>query len=60
LKFAFVIFKYFPFGGVQRDMLRIANDCLNAGHEVVIYTGQWHGDQQMRGLKYKYNQAMAG
>jgi UDP-glucose:(heptosyl)LPS alpha-1,3-glucosyltransferase len=44
LKFAFVIFKYFPFGGVQRDMLRIANDCISAGHHVVIYTGEWRGD----------------
>lgn len=25
-------------------MLRIANDCLSAGHEVVIYTGEWRGD----------------
>lgn len=44
MKFAFIIFKYFPFGGVQRDMLRIAQDCINAGHEVTIYTGQWRGD----------------
>lgn len=26
-------------------MLRIAHDCLNAGHEVVIYTGEWRGDK---------------
>jgi UDP-glucose:(heptosyl)LPS alpha-1,3-glucosyltransferase len=45
LKFAFIIFKYFPFGGVQRDMLRIARDCLNAGHDVVIYTGEWRGQK---------------
>ena len=44
MKFAFVIFKYFPFGGVQRDMLRIANDCMAAGHDVTIYTGEWRGD----------------
>ncbi len=44
LRFAFIIFKYFPFGGVQRDMLRIANDCLSAGHDVTIYTGEWRGD----------------
>jgi len=45
LKFAFLIFKYFPFGGVQRDMLRIANDCAANGHEVTIYTGEWRGDK---------------
>jgi UDP-glucose:(heptosyl)LPS alpha-1,3-glucosyltransferase len=44
LKFAFLIFKYFPYGGVQRDMLRIAEDCARQGHQVTIYTGEWRGD----------------
>ncbi|MDO9366317.1 MAG: glycosyltransferase family 4 protein [Methylotenera sp.] len=29
---------------MQRDMLRIAHDCVNAGHDVTIYTGEWRGD----------------
>jgi UDP-glucose:(heptosyl)LPS alpha-1,3-glucosyltransferase len=45
LKFAFLIFKYFPYGGVQRDMLRIAEDCAKQGHQVTIYTGEWRGDR---------------
>ncbi|HOY70820.1 MAG TPA: glycosyltransferase family 4 protein [Methylotenera sp.] len=45
MKFAFLIFKVFPYGGVQRDMLRIAHDSVNAGHEVTIYTGEWRGDK---------------
>lgn len=44
MKLAFLIFKYFPYGGVQRDMLRIAKDCLSLGHEVTILTGEWRGD----------------
>lgn len=44
MKFAFTIFKYFPYGGVQRDMLRIASDCAKLGHSVTIYTGEWRGD----------------
>jgi UDP-glucose:(heptosyl)LPS alpha-1,3-glucosyltransferase len=44
MKFAFVIFKYFPYGGAQRDMMRIARACVARGHTVKIYTGQWHGD----------------
>ncbi|QDC43444.1 glycosyltransferase family 4 protein [Methylophilus medardicus] len=44
MKFAFLIFKYFPYGGVQRDMLRIAQDCVAQGHAVTIYTGAWRGD----------------
>ncbi|MDR2875977.1 MAG: glycosyltransferase family 4 protein [Methylobacillus sp.] len=44
MKFAFVIFKYFPFGGVQRDMLRIARESMKLGHEVHIFTGYWEGE----------------
>jgi UDP-glucose:(heptosyl)LPS alpha-1,3-glucosyltransferase len=51
LRFAFLIFKYFPFGGVQRDMLRIASDCAAKGHEVTIYTGQWRGEQPVGNIK---------
>ncbi|MEZ0287831.1 MAG: glycosyltransferase, partial [Methylophilus sp.] len=45
MKFAFLIFKYFPYGGVQRDMLRIARDCVALGHQVTIFTGEWQGPQ---------------
>jgi len=51
MKFAFVIFKYFPYGGAQRDMLRIARDCAARGHEVRIYTGQWRGDPPGDGIE---------
>jgi UDP-glucose:(heptosyl)LPS alpha-1,3-glucosyltransferase len=44
LHFAFLIFKVFQYGGVQRDMLRIANDLANKGHTVSIFTGEWRGD----------------
>ncbi len=45
MKLAFLIFKYFPYGGVQRDMLRIAQDCVRLGHTVTIFTGEWRGEQ---------------
>jgi UDP-glucose:(heptosyl)LPS alpha-1,3-glucosyltransferase len=44
LKFAFIIFKYFPFGGMQRDMLRTANELIKRGHEVEVFTLSWQGD----------------
>jgi UDP-glucose:(heptosyl)LPS alpha-1,3-glucosyltransferase len=44
MHYAFLIFKVFPYGGVQRDMLRIANDLADAGHSVTIFTGEWRGD----------------
>lgn len=45
MKFAFLILKFFPYGGVQRDMLRIAQDCVALGHTVTIFTGEWRGER---------------
>jgi UDP-glucose:(heptosyl)LPS alpha-1,3-glucosyltransferase len=44
LKFALIIFKYFPYGGMQRDMLRTANELLKRGHQVDIFTLSWQGE----------------
>lgn len=43
MKFAFIIFKFFPHGGLQLDFRRIAIECLKRGHEVTVYTRQWDG-----------------
>ncbi|WP_457673158.1 glycosyltransferase family 4 protein [Thiolapillus sp.] len=45
MKLAFVLFKYFPYGGLQRDMLQIARVCQQRGHEIHIYTLGWEGDR---------------
>ncbi|MCB5184906.1 glycosyltransferase family 4 protein [Methylobacillus gramineus] len=45
LKFAFLIFKYFPYGGMQRDMLRTATRLAAMGHTVDIFTMSWDGEQ---------------
>jgi UDP-glucose:(heptosyl)LPS alpha-1,3-glucosyltransferase len=44
LKFALLLFKYFPFGGLQRDMLRIARELVKKGHQVEIFTISWDGE----------------
>ena len=44
LKLAFCLYKYFPYGGLQRDFLRIASDCQRRGHEVRVYTLLWQGE----------------
>ena len=44
MKLAFVLFKYFPYGGLQRDMLRIAVACQKLGYEIHVYTLSWQGD----------------
>lgn len=45
MKLAFALFHYFPYGGLERDMLAIARTCAARGHEVVIYTQSWEGEK---------------
>ena len=44
MKLAFVIYGYFPYGGQQRDFLRVALACAERGHEIEVYTMKWEGD----------------
>ncbi len=44
MQLAFVLYKYFPFGGLQRDFLRIALECRRRGHKIRVYTLSWQGD----------------
>lgn len=46
MKLAFCLFKYFPYGGLQRDFLRIARACRDRGHEVHVYTMDWKGETE--------------
>ncbi len=45
MRFAFVVSLWFPFGGMQRSLLRIAEACVSRGHQVDIYTGEWQGER---------------
>ena len=42
---AFCLFKYFPYGGLQRDFMRIAQEVENRGHQVRIYVADWQGEK---------------
>lgn len=44
MQLAFVLYKYFPFGGLQRDFMRIALECQRRGHGIRVYTLIWEGD----------------
>lgn len=44
MQLAFTLYKYFPFGGLQRDFLRIALACQARGHAIRIYTLSWQGE----------------
>ena len=50
LRLAMVLFRYFPWGGLQANFLRIAKACLARGHCVEVYTLDWQGEQ-ISGLK---------
>lgn len=40
---AFVLFKYFPHGGLQRNFRRITELALERGHQVDVFTLAWEG-----------------
>lgn len=43
MKLAFILFRYFPFGGLQRDFLKVALACQARGHEIHVFTSKWEG-----------------
>ena len=45
MKLAFCLYKYFPYGGLQRDFLRIAMICKSRGHQIQVFTLSWQGDR---------------
>ena len=45
MKLGFLLFDYFPFGGLQRDCLKVARICASRGHHVTFFTRTWQGDQ---------------
>ncbi|HWV15927.1 MAG TPA: lipopolysaccharide core heptose(I) kinase RfaP [Cellvibrio sp.] len=45
MRLAFVIFRYFPYGGLQRDMLAMAREAQARGHDVSIFCGEWSGEK---------------
>ncbi len=44
MQLVFCLYKYFPFGGLQRDFLRIALACQTRGHSIRVYVLGWSGD----------------
>lgn len=44
MNLAFLIHAWFPWGGQQRDFLRIARACHERGHTLRVYTMKWEGE----------------
>ena len=47
-QFAFAVSVFFEYGGMQRTLLRIAEECVNRGHEVHVFTGRWLAERPER------------
>ena len=45
MQVAFCLYKYFPYGGLQRDFYRIASEVYRRGHKVRVYVQKWEGDK---------------
>ena len=45
MKIAVCLFKYFPYGGLQRDFIQISRELLDRGHSLSVYTGAWDGEK---------------
>lgn len=45
MKLGFLLFDYFPFGGLQRDCLKVAKLCASRGHQVTFFTRTWQGEK---------------
>lgn len=43
MRLAILLFKYFPYGGLQRNFRKITEFCLERGHHVDVYTLSWTG-----------------
>ncbi len=45
MKFAIVLFSYFPFGGLQQDLLKILQACRAKQIDVTIFCMEWEGEE---------------
>ena len=43
MNLAFVIYRYFPHGGLQQDLEKIVCECIARGHKVTVCAGEWQG-----------------
>lgn len=44
MKLAVCLYKFFPFGGLARDFLRIMTICRDRGYQIDVFVMEWQGD----------------
>ena len=50
---AFSVFKYFPYGGLQLDLMRMAREFVSRGIRVVIYCMSFDTDRIPEGMEFR-------
>jgi UDP-glucose:(heptosyl)LPS alpha-1,3-glucosyltransferase len=45
VRLAFLLYKYFPYGGMQRDFRRFVEEVQRRGHHCRVYYISWQGEQ---------------
>ena len=45
MRFLISLYKYFPYGGLQKDTLRFAREAAQRGHQVDLLTTDWQGER---------------
>ena len=45
MRLLIALYKYFPYGGLQKDTLRFAREAARRGHQVTLLTADWQGDR---------------
>ncbi|MEE4144022.1 MAG: glycosyltransferase family 4 protein [Halieaceae bacterium] len=59
MRLALLIYKYFPYGGLQRDFARFVLELQHRGHACRVYCTAWQGDA-LPGLELRIAPAAAG
>ncbi|MGI9286459.1 MAG: glycosyltransferase family 4 protein [Pseudomonadales bacterium] len=44
MNFAFCLYNFYPYGGLEQSFLNISNQALTRGHNVDVFTCSWEGD----------------
>jgi len=58
VRLAFLLYKYFPYGGLQRDFLRLLEEVQQRGHACRVYCISWQGERP-QGLELRLVPASA-
>lgn len=45
MRLAFIIYRYFPFGGLQLDFRRMLEEGIRRGHDITVLYAHWEGDR---------------